>query len=518
MAPRIKNRLRDSLGLLFFIGIFVLLVGKYFLPDQLIQGARRMANEITMNVLFLQTKAMTFFDSSLQARAQAKEDARAIPVLVYHGLPRFDDSEVTRSRFRDQMFALKRDGWNTVSLEEFYDFMYNNAELPEKSFLLTFDDGIRTSWKYADPVLKALDYKAVMFIITSTSAVDGSVYYLSRDEVEKMIESGRWKIQSHGHEAHFLIPIDEKGTLGHFLSNLAWLDQEQRMETIEEYRERIRKDFEISKEAIESFGVTSLAFAFPFGDFGQNTINLPDAEKEVEQQIKPVFPLADFFQFWASQGFTFNYPIEYSSDDFRLRRISVRSDWSGQELVDYLSRGEEKYLPYVDSFEIQRGWIDIWGDQVFEHEGMTISASEQTTGGLSFLDGAYSWTSYRFESEVVVEQGLSVSLIGRYRDVNRYASCTFHENAVLIQYQSSDIEKTIARKNMPVFNRDESFRPYQHIDGQVITCGINGDPIISAVLPEGEIAPSGGVGIKTWDPLIDNASVHALWVSVSQID
>ena len=99
-------------------------------------------------------------------------------------------------------------GDGKVSLEEFYDFMYNNAELPEKSFLLTFDDGIRTSWKYADPVLKALDYKAVMFIITSTSAVDGSVYYLSRDEVEKMIESGRWKIQSHGHEAHFLIPID----------------------------------------------------------------------------------------------------------------------------------------------------------------------------------------------------------------------------------------------------------------------------------------------------------------------
>jgi len=51
--------------------------------------------------------------------------------------------------------------------------LYVAKELPEKSFLLAFDDGVKSSYYNTDTLLRALDYNAVMYIITKHSLSDG---------------------------------------------------------------------------------------------------------------------------------------------------------------------------------------------------------------------------------------------------------------------------------------------------------------------------------------------------------
>ena len=68
---------------------------------------------------------------------QEQNLAETIPVLLYHGIiDKPDGTNVLLENFKDQMFALKKTGWQTVSIEDFYAFMQGKKELSEKSFLL----------------------------------------------------------------------------------------------------------------------------------------------------------------------------------------------------------------------------------------------------------------------------------------------------------------------------------------------------------------------------------------------
>src|SRR6185503_3845275 len=112
-----------------------------------------------------------------QAAAAAASDsgsAGSVPVLIYHGTPPEgnDNPPLPQSVFIDQMRALKADGWQTITLQQFTDFMKKGAPVPPKSFLLTFDDGRKESFYPVDPVLKELGYNAVMFTITGFSLPD----------------------------------------------------------------------------------------------------------------------------------------------------------------------------------------------------------------------------------------------------------------------------------------------------------------------------------------------------------
>lgn len=262
--------------------------------------------------------------------------AGAVPVLVYHGVvAQPDGANVSMDRFLEQLFALKAAGYQTITLSAFRAFMAGKKRLPDKSFLLTFDDGRKDSYYPVDPLLKALDYNAVMFVITRHVSDDESPYYLSRRELTRMLASGRWEIESHGKDDHDLYPIDAQGHMGHFLSNLLWLEDEQRLETLEEFKERIRQDMAVSKRDIEAaFDVEVTGYAYPFGDYGQETVNLPEAAHAIAEVIESIYPLA-FYQVW--NGDIGNHP---DPNGVMIKRLSVKPEWTGMDMLSILESGK----------------------------------------------------------------------------------------------------------------------------------------------------------------------------------
>jgi peptidoglycan/xylan/chitin deacetylase (PgdA/CDA1 family) len=86
--------------------------------------------------------------------------------MYHHILPKSGFITVSEDNFKDQMQMLKKEGWHTLSAEEFLDFKLGKLTPPKKSLLLTFDDGWLDNYTYAYPVLKELGFRATVFIVT----------------------------------------------------------------------------------------------------------------------------------------------------------------------------------------------------------------------------------------------------------------------------------------------------------------------------------------------------------------
>lgn len=121
--------------------------------------------------------------------------ATSIAVLNYHFF--YDKTYETCNEsicleinnFRKQLQYLKDNGFKTLTMEEFRAWMYGEISLPEKSVLLTIDDGALGTNTHLIKLLEEYDMHATLFLITAWWPKEK---YLSNN----------LEIESHGHDIH----------------------------------------------------------------------------------------------------------------------------------------------------------------------------------------------------------------------------------------------------------------------------------------------------------------------------
>ncbi|HYB44823.1 MAG TPA: polysaccharide deacetylase family protein [Candidatus Methylomirabilis sp.] len=91
-----------------------------------------------------------------------------VPILCYHNLGVESKGRLLLavSKFEEQMRYLKANGYRVISLADFVEFSHLNRQLPQKSVVLTFDDGYKSFKTYAYPILKELGFTATLFVYT----------------------------------------------------------------------------------------------------------------------------------------------------------------------------------------------------------------------------------------------------------------------------------------------------------------------------------------------------------------
>ena len=92
----------------------------------------------------------------------------SVVVLMYHHVLQksgFIASSV--SEFKDQMEFLSKNGYKTLTSNEFLAYKKGEINVPKKSVFITFDDGWRDNFYYAYPILKEFGLKATIFLVTS---------------------------------------------------------------------------------------------------------------------------------------------------------------------------------------------------------------------------------------------------------------------------------------------------------------------------------------------------------------
>ncbi|BBY19389.1 polysaccharide deacetylase family protein [Mycolicibacterium litorale] len=200
-------------------------------------------------------------------------------VLAYHDVRPIepDDEEphsgeyprhhfvVTPEAFDAQLAALRAAGYTSLTSDQYVDYLAGGV-VPERSVLITFDDGTHGLWTHADKILERHQMHAVSFLITGNVGANRP-YYLSWQEIERMAQSGRWDFQSHTRKMHARLPVDAAGALASEMTHRRWLPGKNRLETLEEFETKIRRDLRGSVQDIVDHGLPRpTLFAFPFSE------------------------------------------------------------------------------------------------------------------------------------------------------------------------------------------------------------------------------------------------------------
>ena len=119
---------------------------------------------------------------------------KKIIVIMYHSFTSGKDDKyknvtIDANTFEKQMMHLKR-YYNVMPLEEIIIKLKNGKKIPGNSVALTFDDGYKSNYTLAYPILKKYDFHATIFLVTDYIDtgrwlwVNELEYILNRTKVE----------------------------------------------------------------------------------------------------------------------------------------------------------------------------------------------------------------------------------------------------------------------------------------------------------------------------------------------
>jgi len=163
---------------------------------------------------------------------------KRVPVLTYHAID--DNSSVTSvsvARFGDHVAWLRDHGWRSLTLDELLRGLLAGS-WPDRSIVLTFDDGLTSVVETALPLLESAGLSAIAFVmaanavVTSGSRMDAGAV---RDAHAAGVEIGSHALT---HRPLTSLPL-----------------------------ETARQEIVRSREALEDvIGAPVRSFAYPFGD------------------------------------------------------------------------------------------------------------------------------------------------------------------------------------------------------------------------------------------------------------
>lgn len=171
-----------------------------------------------------------------------------LPVLMYHffydknkedGSSK-DNNFIEISDFEEQIKYLKDNNFYFPTWDEVEEYIDGKIKLPEKSIVLTFDDGDDSFFELAVPVLQKYDVDGTIFVITSWYG------YRANEKQKNVI------YESHSDNMH------EGGANGKGVM-LSWSD------------EKIKEDLNNSNKTL---GGNATVFCYPFGHYNDNAIEL----------------------------------------------------------------------------------------------------------------------------------------------------------------------------------------------------------------------------------------------------
>jgi len=158
---------------------------------------------IVGSIAYSKAKEFTITDASLSFETIKRKIARnlsdspyaqnssEVPVLMYHfirdGVSPEDDSlgynlSVPSAEFGEQMQYLADNGFTTINFEDFLSGRY-----PDKSIVLTFDDGYFDFKEVAWPILEKHKFTATVYIITDKF---NDPNHLNKEDVQYLANRG----------------------------------------------------------------------------------------------------------------------------------------------------------------------------------------------------------------------------------------------------------------------------------------------------------------------------------------
>lgn len=196
-------------------------------------------------------------NSPLNVTGVYQHHYRTIPILCYHQFTNERTAghklEVTAREFEKQISFLVNEGYQFLSFAELADIVYQRRAVPEKSVVITVDDGYASVFDVAWPILKRYRVNATLFVYTDFV---GGGAAMSWKQLKQLQDSGLIEIESHGKSHSSLAKIEEDTTIAR-------------------YESRLKQEIDGSEAAFEKRLALSPTFmSYPYGNSSITIANL----------------------------------------------------------------------------------------------------------------------------------------------------------------------------------------------------------------------------------------------------
>lgn len=200
-------------------------------------------------------------------------EQRNLPIVMYHQLTKNHDKAgkyvLTLEQFEKDLQYLKSKGYQSVSIRQLLDFSEGKGDIPQKSVMITFDDGNETLCEYALPLLEKYGFTAVGFVVgafadyyTQINDHNLNYSYLNWSQIKELSDGNIIEIECHSYDLH----KNNNGRSG---------IKKKKSETFDDYHEFLCSDVSKMRTVMENnTGKTPLAYAFPFGSFSPESTEI----------------------------------------------------------------------------------------------------------------------------------------------------------------------------------------------------------------------------------------------------
>ncbi|PKM62406.1 MAG: polysaccharide deacetylase [Firmicutes bacterium HGW-Firmicutes-21] len=213
---------------------------------------------------YFESRSYLLFDEII-----ADEDTVYIPIIMYHHVRNNSPGKnsITPKEFESDLKYLKKNNYNTITMTQLIDYVYNDISLPENPIIISFDDGYLNTYKNAYPLLMEYDMKIVLSIIgkvtddfTLTISNNINTSHMNWNHLNEMINSGHVEVQNHTYNLHST-RSDRYGCA------------QKENEAFAIYRDVLAEDInKLQNQLMANSGVTPNTFTYPYGRFNDNTV------------------------------------------------------------------------------------------------------------------------------------------------------------------------------------------------------------------------------------------------------
>lgn len=187
-----------------------------------------------------------------------------LPIIMYHSILNHAKHNgsyiISENTLENDLRYLKENGYQTVSLKEVADFVYQGTPIPDNPIVLTFDDGYFNNYTYLLPLLEKYQMKAVISVVGSftqqfseSGEHNPNYSYLTWDDIGAIEKTGLIEIANHTYAMH-----DSKTRKGCSIRKGESVSKYQR----ELFSDLTRLQTELSEKSKIPVPIT---FTYPFG-------------------------------------------------------------------------------------------------------------------------------------------------------------------------------------------------------------------------------------------------------------
>jgi biofilm PGA synthesis lipoprotein PgaB len=254
---------------------------------------------IQYNILFLFVFIVFFFQMPVPGvekvpEAVAVADTGGFRVLCYHDIrdvvhEHYDPDEYALStKHLIEHFAWLRDhGYHPISIDDLLQAQKGIKKLPGNAIILTFDDGLKSTYTRIFPVLKLFNYPAVVALVGSWLEGDKSLEikyanrmlhaddFLTHQQIREIDRSGLIEFASHSYNLHRGVLGNPQGNMQPAPRALEYFPDTGTYESYIDYKNRISRDLERSVNLMKRIlGKNPRVMVWPYGKYNRTAMEI----------------------------------------------------------------------------------------------------------------------------------------------------------------------------------------------------------------------------------------------------